>query len=574
MSDKKKAFWFIALLSTLVIIPFLGETIFYSKGEPREAIVAYSMLESGNWILPLNYGTDIAYKPPFLYWSIAAISAIFGGVSEFSSRLPSAIAFLAMQFVFFGFVARYKNTKTAVITSLLLLTSFEVHRAAVACRLDMLQVSFIVISLCLLFRWDEKGCKGIPWTAVVLMACGTLTKGPVGSIFPCMCIGIYQLIRGRSFGKTFLSLFGIGLLSLIPLGIWFYAAWLQGGQPFMDLMLEENTGRFVGKMSYPSHHNPLWYNFLTIIWGWTPWTLVLLISLFGLKWNEMHLLPAGNSFTGRIRKVWDNIRSQSPIQLFIWIVIIAIFVFYCIPKSKRSVYLLPIYPFMAVLIAQYLEALMQKGAKVFKISAYIFASLCLLLTAVFFAVRCQMIPDSIWGNGRHAAENIAFMQALESTSFSISKWLIIVLPVVAAICTLRLVIKKSSTGSLLYGIIGCVLCLFVALDGVYQPTILAVKSDKHLAEDIRKQVPEGVVYSYTDRMIRFYCTNYYMNNQMRNFTLENPQEGYVILSANAQEEFLKNYNATYQLEEVFHTDYRSCDLRNTVIMYKFNEKRK
>ena len=32
--------------------------------------------------------------------------------------------------------------------------------------------------------------------------------------------------------------------------------------------------------------------------------------------------------------------------------------------------------------------------------------------------------------------------------------------------------------------------------------------------------------------------------------------------------------AKYQLEEVFHTDYRSCDLRNTVIMYKFNEKRK
>lgn len=85
--------------------------------------------------------------------------------------------------------------------------------------------------------------------------------------------------------------------------------------------------------------------------------------------------------------------------------------------------------------------------------------------------------------------------------------------------------QKSSTGSLLYGITGCVLCLFVALDGVYQPTILAVKSDKHLAEDIRKQVPEGVVYSYTDRMIRFYCTNYYMNNQMRNFTLEIRKKG-------------------------------------------------
>ena len=61
--DRKKAFWFIALLSMLVILPFLGETIFYSKGEPREAIVAFSMLESGNWILPVNYGTDIASRP-------------------------------------------------------------------------------------------------------------------------------------------------------------------------------------------------------------------------------------------------------------------------------------------------------------------------------------------------------------------------------------------------------------------------------------------------------------------------------------------------------------------------------
>ena len=182
MSDRKKAFWFIALLSVLVIIPFLGETIFYSKGEPREAIVAVSMLDSGNWILPLNYGTDMAYKPPFLYWSIAAFSAILGGVTEFSSRLPSAVSFLVMQLVFFAFVAKRKDVKTAVLTSVLLLSSFEVHRAAVACRLDMLQVSLIVISLCLLYRWDEKECRGIPWLAVVLMGCASLTKGPVGSI--------------------------------------------------------------------------------------------------------------------------------------------------------------------------------------------------------------------------------------------------------------------------------------------------------------------------------------------------------------------------------------------------------
>lgn len=86
----------------------------------------------------------------------------------------------------------------------------------------------------------------------------------------CLGIGVYQLLRGRSFGKAFFSLLGIGLLSLIPLGIWFWAAYQQGGEAFVNLMLEENTGRFFRKMSYASHENPLWYNFLTIIWGWVP----------------------------------------------------------------------------------------------------------------------------------------------------------------------------------------------------------------------------------------------------------------------------------------------------------------
>ena len=92
----------------------------------------------------------------------------------------------------------------------------------------MLQVSLIVISLCLLFRWDEKECRGIPWLAVLLMGCATLTKGPVGSIFPCVCIGLYQLLRGRSFWKTFFLLLLVGILSLIPYAAWAGAAYAQG----------------------------------------------------------------------------------------------------------------------------------------------------------------------------------------------------------------------------------------------------------------------------------------------------------------------------------------------------------
>lgn len=567
MSDKKKAFWFIALLSVLVIVPFLGETIFYSKGEPREAIVALSMLESGNWILPLNYGTDIAYKPPFLYWAIASFSAILGGVTEFTSRLPSALSFIAMQLVFFAFVAKRKDVTTAVLTSTLLLSSFEVHRAAVACRLDMLQVSLIVMSLCLLYRWDEKNSRGIPWMAVVLMACATLTKGPVGSVFPCLVIGVYQLMRGRSFAKAFFSLAGIGLLSLIPLFIWYWAAYQQGGKEFSDLMIEENAGRLFHKMSYESHENPIWYNFLTVIWGWVPWTLVLVISLFGLKWKSMRFLPQGDSFVQRLKKGWTAFRNQSPIQLFTWLVILIIFIFYCIPKSKRSVYLLPIYPFMAVLIAEYLLALAQRGAKVFKISAIIFASLGLLLTLVFITVRCGLIPDSLLGSGRHAAENLSFIHALEEVALSIPKWFLVALPVIASVCTLRMVIKRTGAYSLLYGIAGCMLCLFVSLDGIYQPTVLAVKSDKHLAEQVNKYVPEGAVYSFSEKS--FYCANYYLNDRMRHIEVEQPAEGYLLVPEQEEEKMLRELGETYQLEKVFRTEKRSCDMRDEVCMYKF-----
>lgn len=569
MSDRKKAFWFIALLSVLVIVPFLGETIFYSKGEPREAIVAFSMLESGNWVLPLNYGTDIAYKPPFLYWAIAAFSSILGGVTEFTSRLPSALSFIAMQLVFFAFVAKRKDLKTALLTSVLLLTSFEVHRAAVACRLDMLQVSLIVISLCLLYRWDEKNSRGVPWLAVALMACASLTKGPVGSVFPCLVIGVYQLMRGRSFGKAFFSLTGIGLLSLIPLAVWYWAAYQQGGKEFSDLMIEENAGRLFHKMSYESHENPLWYNFLTLIWGWIPWTLVLVISLFGLKWKNRQFLPQGDGLVQRLKKGWTAFRNQSPIQLFTWLVILIIFVFYCIPKSKRSVYLLPIYPFMAVLIAEYLLALVQRGAKVFKICAIIFASLGLLLTTVFIVVRLGIIPDSIWGSGRHAAENSAFMHALADTSFSIPKWFLVALPVIAAVCTLRMVIKRANVYSLLYGIAGCMLCLFVALDGVYQPTVLAVKSDKHLAERVNTYVPEGEIYSYSS--MSFYCANFYLNDRMRHLVKERPVEGFLLVPEKQEEEMLNELSKTYQLEKVFRTDRRSCDMRDEICMYKFKQ---
>ena len=75
-----------------MLVTFLPLTEYNSKGEPREAVVALSMLESGNWILPVNNGGDIAYKPPLFHWAVALCSLPQGYVSEATSRLPSALS--------------------------------------------------------------------------------------------------------------------------------------------------------------------------------------------------------------------------------------------------------------------------------------------------------------------------------------------------------------------------------------------------------------------------------------------------------------------------------------------------
>ena len=105
--------WLLLVVCVFVMLPFLGLADFNTKGEPREAVVAYSILDSGNWILPTNNGGEMPYKPPFFHWCIAALSLLNGGtVNEFTSRLPSAIALVAMTVWTFVFFARRKSQAT------------------------------------------------------------------------------------------------------------------------------------------------------------------------------------------------------------------------------------------------------------------------------------------------------------------------------------------------------------------------------------------------------------------------------------------------------------------------------
>lgn len=335
----------LTLLLILAILPWLAMTHFYTKGEPREAIVAQTMLSQHNWILPTNNGGEMAYKPPFFHWCAAAASLPFGDVNEWSARFPSSLAAIILLVWMYAFYRKRSDNRTATLATLLCLTSFEVWRAAFACRVDMVLTLGIVGALFAFAEWSERERRGIPWLAILMMSIGTLTKGPVAMLLPCGVTGAYLLMRGENFFSTLLRMVGAGTASLILPACWYWAAYQQGGEQFLALVREENVDRFLGKMSYASHENPWWYNVEMLLAGLLPWTLFVIG-----KWIKQHC-----PYKMEVKGLWQRLRALPTVQLYSLLSFVIIFVFYCIPKSKRGVYLLPVYPFAAWFIALYLR---------------------------------------------------------------------------------------------------------------------------------------------------------------------------------------------------------------------------
>ena len=554
-----KALWIVTILAIVMLIPFLGLTDFNTKGEPREAVVAYTMLEHGNWILPINNGGDIPYKPPFFHWCIAFFSLIAGHVNEYTSRLPSAVSLIWMTIGGFIFFAKRKDTQTSLIAAILTLTAFEVHRAGMNCRVDMVNTAFMVGAMYLLYRWWEKGKHQLPWLAILYMSGATLTKGPVGIILPCFVMGVFMLTQRENFWGIVWRMAATAVLSLIIPFCWYYAAYLQGGNEFLELVKEENIDRFMGKMAYESHENPAWYNLLTLITGWLPYTLLLLFSLFILPWKKFSK-----------SKFVENAKKATPLQVFTWLAFLLVLFFYCIPKSKRSVYLLPCYPFMAYLIAEYIVWMMKEKMGAFKVYAGVIASLVILLIVARIAVSCGLIPDTIF-HGRHAAENAAMLHALEKGPQSIAEgigYLFFILCIYGIYATFQS-LRRNHIGSIVGHTLITIISLFLILDSTLQPTVLNTKADKRWAPVIEKKFDTSKLYSYMSiDMLHFFSLNFYLGDKIQQFDKTLPQDGVVMVPEDNLQDFMEKFSKGYTFQKVWEIP-RAVESRCPVGFYRF-----
>lgn len=609
ISNRQLAFAAVAAVAVVTTLPFLGLTDFTTKGEPREAVVALSMLNEGNWILPVNNGGDIPYKPPFFHFCIALVSMLTGHVGEYTSRLPSALALIAMTCGGFAFFAKRRTTGTAALAALLTLTAFEVHRAATVCRVDMMLTAFTVGAMLLLYRWRERGSRGVPFWAVLCMSGAVLTKGPVGFIVPCLVMGLFSLLRGDAFWRTLLRYAAFALLSCILPAVWYVAAWREGGDAFLQLVYEENIGRMTGTMSYESHAHPFTYNFVTLLSGWAPWVLLMLFSLFEKPWKRLRNNAEGNAggadnkdkeenkeeskeenkegkacaMARFCKKSLATLRHMDGIRLFVWLAAVIPFVFYCLPSSKRSVYLLPCYPFMAVLMAEYIGWLWRAG-RLGALKAYIrlISALAVLTTVAAIAIRTGLVPVA-------AIQKSA--PALATAPLGFWGWLLVAVPTLAALRSLWLISRKRlHADALLMASALCapVIALFFAFDGFWQPAVMNTRSLRPMALTIEKKFPGEPLYSYIKApMMHFFGADFYLGDRIGQFentsnaALEAPagaapaapapQKGILIVPEGDFAELALRH-PDYEFELVFTSEGRISEVKSPISFYRFCKK--
>ena len=174
--------------------------------EAREAHVADVILRNHEWILPLRNGL-IPSKPPLFHWLVALMSAPWGAVYEFTTRLPSVLG-AALMVLVTGYVARDysssagsngKQQSISLTAAGILSLTYGFQVLAINAMVDMLFVSLTMTAALLFLRKAFQGSiESLDYFLFwMLCALAVLAKGPLGFILPCLiCISALVPARG------------------------------------------------------------------------------------------------------------------------------------------------------------------------------------------------------------------------------------------------------------------------------------------------------------------------------------------------------------------------------------------
>ena len=330
--ESTKSFFYLLLgFAALMLLANLGLPPLWGS-EGRWAVIARTMLQSGDLLSPtlgVHYYWD---KPLLSYWQILPFAYIHGNVSEFTARLPSVVWAMIMLLLTYDLAKRWLGERTALVSVGILASSYAFVFWGRNAQVEMTNAAMILI--CLWYFFKHKSDDKHTWVYVlgVMMALGANMKGLVLYAVPVFCIVLLSVIKREWSWIPPLRVFVMaGLLSMIiflvvPVLSSIHAATWRPLQWFWY----ENFMRFFGVYD---HKSPFYTYFIEIFYFAAPWSVVLPVAIVYCSQEARRRL------------------SQIPEVLILFS---AIFLFFTLSGSRRAYYLLPILPFVAILVAKVL----------------------------------------------------------------------------------------------------------------------------------------------------------------------------------------------------------------------------
>lgn len=325
--------WILVLLAFVLFLLAGIDHGIWRPDEPYVAGISAGMARTHDFVTPLLNGNPFLEKPP-LYYAVAGLSGtIFGAASDVSFRLVSLFfSGLTILAVFLS-LRRREGTRTALTAALVLATLWEFFTSARWLQVDIALVFGVTLAM---LAWIRLAEGERPKTSALVFGLGTalafMAKGMVGPGI-IAAAALTDILRRRDIRLIYKCRPDIMLLCmLIPIAAWVAALWGKGGWPYVrEVLVVNNLMRFTGAAEGAAlghQHGPFYYlgSFPGTLF---PWTLAFIPALV-LAIRRFRQTPALSWLIGP-------------------------FILLTIASTKRSVYLAPLMPACAIMIAAWLN---------------------------------------------------------------------------------------------------------------------------------------------------------------------------------------------------------------------------
>ncbi len=357
-----------AILGMLVFFWGLGDIGLMSFNEARRAIPASIMFNGGDWLLPRINGELYLTKPPLLYWLSATAAHLLGAANEWAVRLPSALAATVTVVVSYRYALRKFGTWSALFTAQILIANAGFAMFARRAEIEMLLAALCSGALLAALHYT-RGDGGRGWLRIsyLLLGLAVLTKGPLALLFvtlPLLLDALYGRTARQWDALRDLPSWGIFLL----IGLSWYAAvtWQLGPDIWATIARKDMLNKMQGAAGEPFYNYFLW----------------LLTDFF----------PVGLLLFAAPLATWRRWKLQGD-RIALLIAAAAPLLLYTLFSDKHAKYLLPIYPFLAILLGIRLGELFEQAGQTLRRILITAGLLLPALYAGFFGLAETRIFD-------------------------------------------------------------------------------------------------------------------------------------------------------------------------------------